>query len=460
MNPYLKNSFDRFGDDLTELILQYLTFEDKVRLECVSKQWRRLVFNKQYAIEILGSESINYINSNNCGQQLVSYLGSISKEKNNSLNKLMIVRANRLLDIRKLNIEAFESVLKKCPNIKKVIIDFGIDSSVLSLIGRYCPRIKSLGYKTLNLYTNEDNALSFFCMYGHKLEELYLYGNDWVGYEIVYLRHCTNLKILMLMDSPLIYKQDEGFLPKLEEIRFPPDYLYIYNVRNVNELKIMTDKYSQTMKILNVSLGYLTAEEIKTCVECIARFENLKGLRLEIRSYRTEEPIDDCLSLIGQKCNKLLKLDLDIQITISDRFFSSLSEFKAIKKLKITLLDDIEAKGSIECFKHCKQLIELDITYDKKREDFFANIGSFVPKLQSLRITTLKQYSDSFIDSFHSMKYIQKVEHYNCEHIVWYFGKCLSNEMSCHNRQHIIRVNDNCGHITSLINQYNLMLHK
>ena len=31
---------DRFGDDLTELILQYLTFEDKVRLECVSKQWR------------------------------------------------------------------------------------------------------------------------------------------------------------------------------------------------------------------------------------------------------------------------------------------------------------------------------------------------------------------------------------------------------------------------------------
>ena len=49
---YPKNSFDRFGDDLTELILQYLTLEDKVRLECVSKQWRRLVFNKQFTIEI------------------------------------------------------------------------------------------------------------------------------------------------------------------------------------------------------------------------------------------------------------------------------------------------------------------------------------------------------------------------------------------------------------------------
>ena len=52
MKVYAKNSFDRLGDDLTELILQYLTFEDKVRLECVSKQWRRLIYNKQSVINI------------------------------------------------------------------------------------------------------------------------------------------------------------------------------------------------------------------------------------------------------------------------------------------------------------------------------------------------------------------------------------------------------------------------
>ena len=50
MKVYAKNSFDRLGDDLTELILQYLTFEDTVRLECVSKQWRRLIYNKQSVI--------------------------------------------------------------------------------------------------------------------------------------------------------------------------------------------------------------------------------------------------------------------------------------------------------------------------------------------------------------------------------------------------------------------------
>ena len=56
--------------------------------------------------------------------------------------------------------------------------------------------------------------------------------------------------------------------------------------------------------------------------------------------------------------------------------------------------------GSVECFKHCKQLNELDIDYRKLREDFFANIASFVPKLQLLKIKSDQQFSDTFINLF------------------------------------------------------------
>ena len=42
----------RFGDELTEEILQYLTFEGKLSLEYVSKQWQRCIFNKQFQLEI------------------------------------------------------------------------------------------------------------------------------------------------------------------------------------------------------------------------------------------------------------------------------------------------------------------------------------------------------------------------------------------------------------------------
>lgn len=44
------DSFDRFGDDLCELLLSYLSFNDKIRLECVSKQWKRLVYSKQLVL--------------------------------------------------------------------------------------------------------------------------------------------------------------------------------------------------------------------------------------------------------------------------------------------------------------------------------------------------------------------------------------------------------------------------
>ena len=56
MKVYAKDSMDRFGDDLTEEVLQYLTFEDKIRLECVSKQWQRLIYNKQFVIELIEYE--------------------------------------------------------------------------------------------------------------------------------------------------------------------------------------------------------------------------------------------------------------------------------------------------------------------------------------------------------------------------------------------------------------------
>ncbi|XP_054158197.1 uncharacterized protein LOC128956504 [Oppia nitens] len=43
-----KDSFDRFGDDLTGLLLAKLpTLADRMRLECVCRQWQRLVYNGQ-----------------------------------------------------------------------------------------------------------------------------------------------------------------------------------------------------------------------------------------------------------------------------------------------------------------------------------------------------------------------------------------------------------------------------
>ena len=90
---------------------------------------------------------------------------------------------------RQLNVKAFESVLKKCPNIKKVIIEVMTKNQVLSIIGRYCQQIKSLTYHRINPSKREDIVLSFFRTNGHKLEELFLYDSDGVTDD--YLKYCT-----------------------------------------------------------------------------------------------------------------------------------------------------------------------------------------------------------------------------------------------------------------------------
>jgi hypothetical protein len=83
-----KQSFDyRICDHLCEVLFSYLSFKDKIRFECVSKQWRKCVFVKQFVIDF--NDYNNY----------------------NKYNKF-------LLNKNQINEKAIEIVLKKCQNIR------------------------------------------------------------------------------------------------------------------------------------------------------------------------------------------------------------------------------------------------------------------------------------------------------------------------------------------------------
>ena len=235
INGYRKDSMDRLGDDLTQEVIQYLTFEDKIRLECVSKHWQRCVYRKQFIIEIGDTKS------------------------HNSLNKLLDE------DKELLDEELLESVLKKCPNIEEFILYSDVytpvNSSVLSLIGRYCHRIKSLTFYG-TIVGSDENVLSFFRDNGHKLEDLYC-----TAFPI--FSHCNDEEILKLCpkcQEKFILKiclflsnDNKEFLPKLERI----ESNILISSENLNEMKILSVKYSQTIKSLDITLYELSAEELK-----------------------------------------------------------------------------------------------------------------------------------------------------------------------------------------------------
>ena len=260
------------------------------------------------------------------------------------------------------------SVLKKCPNIKTIRFNREVYSSLLSLIAQYCPNIKSLTYCSDSF--GDKKLLPFFRIYGHKLEELNIEENFVEIYEEMkqILEFCPNVKRINCTNLKIYFNNDINILPKLEHIKS----VLLISSQDVKLFKRLSDKYRQTMKILDVSLYNITTEELKTCIVCIARFENLKQLKLTIGSLKNNQPIDVCLSLIGQKCNKLLKLDLIFKMTVrrthitnlleTDASFSTaLSEFKALKSLSISLPKLPKVMNNVKCFEHCKQLKHLVI---------------------------------------------------------------------------------------------------
>ena len=165
---------DRFGDDMCELLLSDLNFEEKVRLECVSKQWKRCTFQREVELSVLEME------------------------------------CDDVKEQRELDKHFVEFILKKCRNIKIVDISEEVSSEVLSVIGRYCPHIRSLAF-TLNGV--ED--LEFFRDNGRKLVKLIVFN----GYnEFIILHLCPNVKRSLCERLSVILNEDKNFLPKLERI--------------------------------------------------------------------------------------------------------------------------------------------------------------------------------------------------------------------------------------------------
>ncbi len=57
-------AFDyRICDDLCEVLLKYFPFEDKIKFECISKQFQRFIFNKQYVVHIKNSINLKAFES-------------------------------------------------------------------------------------------------------------------------------------------------------------------------------------------------------------------------------------------------------------------------------------------------------------------------------------------------------------------------------------------------------------
>lgn len=368
---FVKQSFDRFGDDLSELIFTYLTFEEKFRFECLSKQWQRLVYNKQTVL--------------------------IVKENDQSFDNLFQLLFVKNVWCKTIDTNALKTVLKKCPNIHKInfinsfnrnhLSDISIDGSVLDVIIECCSRLDFFGLNIGSLGNDHDSVIRFGETLGQNIKAIDLHeylstdNQCYIDTRKLFLSMCPNIKSIVCTNYLFMNYQETEVLANLE--RLERMEISGNTESHVKGFVRFVDKHA--MKMRRILLRLWVPHNGKIFVEImtnIARFEHLEILNLEING-NLEGNKDRNVPGIGEivsNCSELKRVFFMISNFEHD-FFKLAGSFQNVKELIFTSqlceIPDTNAK-----IKPLMNLKVLRIYYKSIGKHFFANVSKLAPNLK------------------------------------------------------------------------------
>jgi hypothetical protein len=391
-----RDSFsDRFCDDLCEVLFIYLSLEDKIKFECVSKQWQKLVFNKQYSIGI-----------KEYGIQM-----------KNDLDNLLITFSEC---IKHFNYKAFESVLKKCKFINNIIIDFNYfndinTEQVLQLIIKNCNHLKSI---TFDFNKISDQLMQKFGQkFGQKLHEIsFIDGNESNDNIIKYaklLRLCPNLVSLGDKYSThlsLFVDSNELLLPKLIKVKTT-----VQSKGDIKLFETFAKTYANSLKNISLQtesnlIHRLNQNETNFLMKQIIYLKNLNHLELwlDFKGNSSEEFINN-LKAIAIHCNQLKSFNFKVSKTkplLHKYIFNCLGFYKSLNHLELSFIYFGQQNNQISCesLEELKLLINLKVENLKMKDIFFEDIDKHLPQLKRLDITV-----DNFIITDKAMNSLSKL---------------------------------------------------
>jgi hypothetical protein len=379
-SEYNFRSFDRFGDDLCELLLSYLSISDCFWFECVSKQWKRVVFKRQNRLEFND-------------QRLKTY-------RNLTRNVLSLMRRNTVYFINK---DLFDYILNKCSFINR--ISFGerinIDSEVIDIICDNCNHLKEL---ELNGYMDSVSH-RMWKMLGNKCgQSLRRISIDFDNYSELnkewmktLFRLTPNLiecKGIDLNDCVCYESNGQQFWPKLKIL-----YAF-FSKRIARDLNLFAQQFSG-------SVEEIFLEELNVCTEMenlyfqilkqLSTFEKLKVFDFSIKSsIRYDDIINTGFNLIAMNCKELRCLSL-IGFDDSNQILKNISStFASLKQLLISLKS---FNGNFECLKCCPNLTHLTLRAMFYNDDNF-NLHLYAPQLRVIQIQCNYEVTDQTLQSF------------------------------------------------------------
>ncbi|XP_054155976.1 uncharacterized protein LOC128954422 [Oppia nitens] len=370
----MRDSFDRFGDDLVELLLSSMktTIEDKFKLQLVSKQWQRLIFNGQTDIQI----DLYYHNYSQ-------------------------------------TVKLFAAIILKCPNIKTLAISYHYynmvsqNNRIDSLLVKLCRYLRHLSLQSKCMESLIIDRL--LAAFGRQLKTLklneFIVDNHRVMINYV-IQYCPQLNKLVINDRNInnfidfrhYFTDDTGVNCILSTIK-----LKSITFELSTECQSLFDKfaanYANQLTSLDIVINFHNKTVIPLFVKSLTQFCQLRRLRLKCILFY--DILIDNLIINGFSgwCLKLKSLSIVANFqTISDyqciQLMDSLG--KDLKQLKRLAIDChvLTKYGKIpkltsNSLIQMKQLTHLSLNLEKIYfcDQFFHNIVKHLPRLQLIDIT-------------------------------------------------------------------------
>ena len=352
----------RFCDDLCEEILQYLSLEDKLRLQCVSKQFQRTVFQRQYEL---------YINIGN-------------EEKHNYLSYY-----HNYYYIEDQSMHSFKALLKKCPNITSIQLEThdsdNCFNKVFRLIIKNCNNLSEV---IVENYINDSNFEEFHRKFGTKIK---------------YLRTLRELKDLnrfpnieRIENNPFI---DISTIPQLKLVKLKIFKINIYHEQESQNLQTVIDTFP-TLTHLNVFINFVVQNDFKS-LKNISNLKQLIHFKFVESLMRSNERFCGLLKQMAKSCPNIKSIVCCFSNDGLNSFKQLLSHLKAFPALRrLNVITDLLIPGtddntdvnqwfSFELFKEFVNITHLRLGFNIIsifNKPILKEIDIYLPNLQYLAI--------------------------------------------------------------------------
>ncbi|CAG2100931.1 unnamed protein product [Medioppia subpectinata] len=367
---YAKDSLDRFGDDLCQLLLSYLSLGDRFRCECVSKQFRRTVFTSVVHFNITAEP----IKRNNYSKTPIFTIMQIMAKKCPNIESIDF---RGVINSDEYILEVFPVFRDKFPKLREIYCD------LVSNSGRWVRELAPLITRVKNSFTNSKSLID--C---HRLSHLNARG------------------LLMLFDN----NSEQLLIHNLLKIQF----------NYSNDSQLLSRFVSGNESIKCVEITHFGDNGLTEMCAQLSRLPQLRRLRLGLFNY--DNSLAAALHTIGLNCKQLKRLSLGLytnetkesdlktldQLTVCRRLthlFIRLTKMdtnllsicdKQWPRLHYLHIVDANNAIDIQCLSHLSRLPALQMLVIQCNQDIdlkdndFENLLSRSPKLKNIKIIIIK----------------------------------------------------------------------